>query len=46
MFKDATSEEINTAMSAAWDAFHAYRKLPLKSRADFMRTIGEELERS
>jgi NADP-dependent aldehyde dehydrogenase len=44
MFTDATSEEINTAMSAAWQAFHQYRKLPLKSRADFMRAIGDELK--
>ena len=44
MFTDATSEEINTAMDNAWVAFHEYRKLPLKSRADFMRAIGFELE--
>ena len=46
MFTDSTSEEINTAMAAAWDAFHSYRKLPLKSRADFMRAIGDELKKS
>jgi NADP-dependent aldehyde dehydrogenase len=44
MFKDATSEEINHAMDAAWKAFHKYRTLPLKRRADFMRAIGEELK--
>ncbi|HEU5364901.1 MAG TPA: aldehyde dehydrogenase family protein, partial [Hanamia sp.] len=44
MFTDATSEEINKAMNEAWDAFHQYRKLPLKKRADFMRAIGKELE--
>jgi NADP-dependent aldehyde dehydrogenase len=45
MFKDATPEEINTAMSNAWQAFHQYRKMPLKIRADFMRAIGEELKK-
>ncbi|MDE3185611.1 MAG: aldehyde dehydrogenase (NADP(+)) [Bacteroidota bacterium] len=44
MFTDATSEEINSAMKEAWLAFHQYRKLPLKSRADFMRAIGDELK--
>jgi len=44
MFKDATSEEINKAMADAWLAFHQYRKMPLKARADFMRAIGEELK--
>ena len=31
-------------MKDAWKAFHQYRKLPLKARADFMRSIGEELK--
>ena len=44
MFKDATPEEINTAMLNAWQAFHQYRKMPLKIRADFMRAIGEALK--
>lgn len=44
MFTDATSEEINEGMKEAWDAFHQYRKMPLKKRADFMRAIGEELK--
>ena len=44
MFTDATSEEINIAMSSAWQAFHQYRKMPLKKRADFMRAVGEELK--
>lgn len=43
MFTDATKEEIDSAMKEAWKAFHQYRKLPLKSRSDFMRAIGEEL---
>jgi len=44
MFKDATTEEIDKAMKDAWNAFHQYRKMSLKSRADFMRAIGEELK--
>ena len=46
MFKDATNEEIDDAMKEAWDAFHQYRKMPLKKRADFMRAIGEELKKN
>ena len=46
MFTDATTEEINNAMKDAWDAFHQYRKMPLKKRADFMRAIGEELKKN
>ncbi|MEO9145256.1 MAG: aldehyde dehydrogenase (NADP(+)) [Ginsengibacter sp.] len=44
MFTDATSEEINKVMADAWTAFHQYRKMPLKKRTEFMRTIGEELK--
>lgn len=44
MFKDATAEEINNIMDASWKAFHNYRKLPLKARADFMKAIAAELE--
>ena len=44
MFKDSTLEEINKTMKDAWQAFHQYRKMPLKARADFMRAIGEELK--
>src|SRR5258706_14690841 len=44
MFNDATTEEINQVMDNAWKAFHAYRKLSLKQRADFMREIAIELE--
>src|SRR5690242_18960565 len=44
MFTDATSEELKKAMESAWDAFHQYRKMPLKKRAEFMRSIGEELK--
>lgn len=44
MYKDATTEEINIAMEAAWKAFHIYRNISLKARADFMRMIGTELQ--
>ena len=44
MFKDSTSEEINLVMQQAWNAFHEYRKLSLKQRADFMHAIAKELE--
>lgn len=44
MFKDSTPEEINNVMEDAWQAFHQYRKMSLKNRADFMRAIGVELK--
>jgi 2,5-dioxopentanoate dehydrogenase len=44
MFKDTTITEINEIMQQAWAAFHVYRKMSLKQRADFMRTIAVELE--
>ena len=44
MYKDATIEEIDVVMQQAWKAFHAYRKLSLKQRAEFMRAIAVELE--
>jgi NADP-dependent aldehyde dehydrogenase len=44
MFKDATIEEVNKVMHLAWDAFHHYRGYSLKRRADFIRTIANEIE--
>src|SRR5688500_16001681 len=44
IFQDATIEEINSVMENAWNAFHVYRKFPLKQRADFMRAIAWEIE--
>jgi len=44
MFKDSSAEEIEKIMQESWDAFHEYRKLPLKARAEFMRAIATELE--
>jgi NADP-dependent aldehyde dehydrogenase len=46
MFKDATNEEIDNAMENAWNAFHQYRKMSLKDRADFMHAIGDELKKN
>ncbi|MEO6684181.1 MAG: aldehyde dehydrogenase (NADP(+)) [Ginsengibacter sp.] len=39
-FQDATTEEIDTAMNLAWEAFYQYRNIPLKARHAFMREIG------
>lgn len=44
MSNDATIQEINEVMNAAWKAFHVYRKCSLKQRAGFMRAIAKELE--
>ena len=44
MAQDATTQDINTAMEEAWKAFHLFRKIPLKKRADFMRNIALEIE--
>ena len=44
MFKDATINEINEMMQQSWNAFHIYRKMSLKQRADFMRAVAIELE--
>ncbi len=46
MFKDATADEINEVMQQSWNAFHVYRKMNLKQRANFMRAIAFELENS
>jgi NADP-dependent aldehyde dehydrogenase len=43
-YTDSTIEEIDAAMQQAWKAFHVYRKLSLKQRADFMRAIAKEIE--
>ena len=42
--KDTSIEEIDKIMAASWQAFQQYRKLSLKERATFMRTIASELE--
>ncbi|MDP4283437.1 MAG: aldehyde dehydrogenase (NADP(+)) [Bacteroidota bacterium] len=45
MYKDATTEEINEVMENAWEAFHQYRKMSLKDRVGFMKSICVELEK-
>lgn len=44
MFNDATVGDIDQVMQQAWLAFHAYRKLSLAQRAEFMRAIAFKLE--
>lgn len=43
-FQDATISEVDNVMTQAWNAFHIYRKMSLKQRAGFMRSIAKELE--
>lgn len=43
-YKDFSAEEINQVMQGAWNAFHIYRKFPVKQRAAFMIAIAIELE--
>jgi len=44
MYTDATAAEIDAVVKKSWEAFHQYRKFPLKRRADFMRAIAVEME--
>ena len=44
MYTDATLEEIEVIMQKAWKAFHEYKKLSLRQRADFMRAVAVEIE--
>lgn len=43
-FTDTTVSDIDETMQAAWAAFFEYKKLPLSSRAKFMKAIAVELE--
>lgn len=43
-YTDTSMEDIGLIMEQSWKAFLSYRKLPLKSRAGFMRAIAVELE--
>jgi alpha-ketoglutaric semialdehyde dehydrogenase len=45
MFNDATTNEIETAVANASAAFLKYRKFSLRQRAEFMRTVAEEIEK-
>ncbi len=42
-FADATPEEIDQAIARANQAFHSYQQLPAIKRAQFLRTIGDEI---
>lgn len=44
MFNDSTAVEIEKALETSWNAFNSYKKLSLKRRADFMRSIAKEME--
>lgn len=44
MSKEITADEISAIMEDAWHAFHVYRKLSLKQRAHFMKSIAVEIE--
>jgi NADP-dependent aldehyde dehydrogenase len=46
MFDDTPLKEIDKVVRKAWKAFHQYRKLSIKQRADFMRAIARALENS
>jgi len=43
-YTDATTEEIDSAIRQSWSAYLQYRKFSLKKRAEFMRSIAQELE--
>jgi len=43
-YTDATAEEIDIVMNDAWNAFHTYRRLPLRQRAQFMRAVAKEID--
>ena len=41
---EATSEEINSAVELAWQAFKVYRNTSQNERADFLNAIADEIE--
>ncbi len=42
-FADATEVEVNTAIDSAHEAFASYSQLSPQKRANFLRTIGEQI---
>ena len=42
----ATEEDVNQAMNKAYMAWRIYRSMPGKSRANFLRTIADEIEKT
>ena len=43
---DASTKEIDEAVTQSWQAFKEYKKLSLKNRADFLRAIAASLQNS
>ncbi|MDF0717101.1 aldehyde dehydrogenase (NADP(+)) [Muricauda sp. 334s03] len=43
-FVEVTKEEIEEAVSSAWDAFKVYRKVSGKQRAAFLNAIADEIQ--
>jgi 2,5-dioxopentanoate dehydrogenase len=46
LFEDTPLPEIDEVLQTAWTAFHQYRNLTIRQRADFMRAIAAGLENS
>jgi len=44
MYKDTTQEELDSVLAGAVSAFHQYKTYSLAQRANFMRTIAQEIE--
>ena len=44
MYTDHSLEEVDQTMQQAWKAFHQFRKVSLKDRANFMRSIAKAIE--
>lgn len=43
-FTQATEEEIEKAVTLAWEAFHIYKSFSGKKKASFLRNIADEIE--
>ncbi len=42
-FEEATKDHVKQALTAAEEAFHVYRQLPVEKRAAFLDAIGEKI---
>lgn len=42
-YTEASLNDVNVAVEAAHEAFSSFSRLPIKQRADFLRTIGEQI---
>ena len=45
-YEDASPKEIEEAVTQSWQAFKEYKRLSLKSRADFLKAIAASLQNS